>query len=83
MPLNLDIGGKLGMVTKLDFFLRIDKIRFWADTWLGTFPLAVKFWSMYTIYNEQSKCISDIWDGHQLKLSFGRNFSDRLMEQWF
>ena len=27
--------------------------------------------------------MNEVWDGHQLKLSFRRNFDDKLMEQWY
>lgn len=34
------------------------KIRFWEDTWFGTSPLAVQFWSVYFVCNERTKCIA-------------------------
>lgn len=60
-----------------------DKVRFWEDTWFGTSPLAVQFWPVYLICNEQNKCISEVSDGNTLKLSFRRIFNDRLMEYWY
>lgn len=60
-----------------------DKIRFWEDTWFGTSPLAVQFWHIYMICNEQTKSVKEIWDGETLKLTFRRNFDNKMMEQWY
>ena len=38
---------------------------------------------MYTICNEQNITLAEAWDGVDLKLTFRRNFSTALMEQWF
>ena len=46
-------------------------------------PLAVQFWPIYSVCNELNKSVNEVWDGQCLKLSFRRNFSDSLMEQWF
>ena len=59
------------------------RTRFWEDNWFGTSPLAVKFWPIYSVRNELNKSVNEVWDGQCLKLSFRRNFSDSLMEQWF
>lgn len=59
------------------------KIKFWEDTWFGTSPLAVQFWSLYTICNEQNATISEVWDGHTLKISFRRTFDQAMMENWY
>ena len=59
------------------------RTRFWEDTWFGTSPLAVQFWPIYSVCNELNKSFNEVWDGQCLKLSFRRNFSDSLMEQWF
>lgn len=58
------------------------KVRFWEDTWFGTSPLSVQFWPIYSICNEQTKSVCEVWDENQLKLTFRRNFDDTLMEQW-
>ena len=55
----------------------------WADPWVGTSPLAIQYWPLYAIRNETSKTISEIWDGAQDKLSFRRNFNDKMMESWY
>ena len=60
-----------------------EKVRFWEDTWFGTSPLAVQFWPIYSICNEQTNSVREVWDGTQLRLTFRRNFDDRLMEQWY
>ena len=59
------------------------KIRIWEDTWFGSSPLAVVFWDIYTLSNNQGITIADSWDGEHLKLTFRRNFGDALMRQWF
>ena len=51
------------------------KIKFWEDCWFGSSPLAIQFWNIYSICNEQCALLSDVWDGLSLKLSFRRNFS--------
>jgi hypothetical protein len=33
--------------------------------------------------NEQGKTIQQIWDGSTLKLTFRKNFSVSLMQQWY
>lgn len=60
-----------------------DNIRFWEDTWFDTSPLAAQFWPIDSVCNEQTKSIKDVWDGRRLKLSFRRNFDNKLMEQWY
>jgi mannosylglycoprotein endo-beta-mannosidase len=58
------------------------KVRFWEDTWFGTSPLAVQFFDLFVICNEQNKTISQVWDGSTLMLSFRRNFPPILLQQW-
>lgn len=43
----------------------------------------MQFWPIYSICNEQTKSIREVWDGTHLKLTFRRIFDDRLMEQWY
>ena len=59
------------------------KISFWEDIWFGTAPLAVQFWDLYSIVNEQGKTIHEIWDGCQLKCTFRRTFSNEFMMKWY
>jgi hypothetical protein len=57
-------------------------IKFWEDQWFGGTSLAIYFWKLYIICNEQTKTICEIWDGSELKLPFRRGFNERLMLQW-
>lgn len=59
------------------------KIKFWEDVWFGSSSLAVQFWPLYIICNECNATIADIWDGHTLKLTFRRTFSQSMMETWY
>jgi hypothetical protein len=59
------------------------QVKFWEDTWFGTSPLAVQFWDLYCVCNEQLVVVSEVWDGTNTKLTFRRIFSARLMEQWY
>jgi hypothetical protein len=57
-------------------------IKFWEDQWFGGTSLAIHFSELYVICNEQTKTVSDIWDGQELKLSFRRCFNEKLLMQW-
>jgi hypothetical protein len=57
-------------------------IKFWEDQWFGGTSLAIHFWELYIICNEQTKTIKEIWDGNDLRLSFRRCFDDKLLMQW-
>ena len=46
-------------------------------------PLAVQFWHIYMVCNEQNKSVRDVWDGEILKLTFRRNFDNKMMDQWY
>ena len=59
------------------------KIKFWEDHWFGSCSLATQFWELYIIANEQNSTIAEVWDGAQLRFSFRRNVSQRLMLQWY
>ena len=58
------------------------KIRFWEDTWFGSSPLSVQFWGLYTVCNENLATIQQVWDGVNLKLTFRRNFNQKMIQQW-
>jgi hypothetical protein len=58
------------------------KVRFWKDQWFGTYSLAIQFWDVYSIVNEQGKTVRDAWDGINLKFSFRRTIDNRIMTQW-
>jgi hypothetical protein len=59
-----------------------NKIRFWEDLWFGSCSLAIQYWSIYTIVNEQGKTIREIWDGVNLKLTFRRTVYQETLNQW-
>jgi len=59
-----------------------ERIRFWEDHWFGNLSLAIQFWHLYVISNEQGPTISQVWDGTDLKLTFRRTVSQQLMLQW-
>jgi hypothetical protein len=48
------------------------KIKFWEDMWLGSHSLAIQYWEVYSIVNEQNKTIAELWDGSNLKCTFRR-----------
>lgn len=54
------------------------KIRFWEDNWLGSYSLAIQFWPIYKLVNEKNKSIAELWDGHDLKCTFRRTFTESL-----
>jgi hypothetical protein len=39
-------------------------IKFWEDTWYGNAPLAVLYWDVYMIVNQQDKTIHELSDGY-------------------
>jgi hypothetical protein len=58
------------------------KIKFWEDNWLGNSSLAIQFWDLYTIVNEKTSTIADLWDGRDLKCTFRRTVNSRLGRTW-
>jgi hypothetical protein len=44
--------------------------------------LAIQFWELYTIINEQVISLREAWDGKTLRFTFRRNVDERLMQQW-
>jgi hypothetical protein len=58
-------------------------IKFWEDHWFGSCSLAIQYWVIYFLVNEQNKTIVDLWDGSSLKVTFRRCFDHRLMMQKF
>lgn len=52
------------------------------DHWFGNSSLAIQFWEIYFLCNEQTARLCDVWDGSVIRLSFRRDFSPRLMNQW-
>jgi hypothetical protein len=58
------------------------RVKFWEDNWLGTSSLAIQFWDLYVILNENNKIVHDLWDGTNLKCSFRRTVDESLMRTW-
>jgi hypothetical protein len=58
------------------------KVLFWEDTWIGHCSLAILFWDLYVIVNEQQCTIADAWDGSNLKFTFRRTVSQVLYDRW-
>ena len=44
--------------------------------------LAIQFWPLYVIYNEQGISMDRAWDGDKLKLTFRRSVPMNLMIMW-
>jgi hypothetical protein len=45
--------------------------------------LAIQYWEVYFLVNEQNKTTTELWDGESLKVTFRKCFDHRLMLQWF
>jgi hypothetical protein len=58
-------------------------IKFWEDHWFGHCSLAILFWDLYVLVNEQNVSIAEVWDGVNLKLTFRRCVDHQLMQRWF
>jgi hypothetical protein len=58
------------------------KIKFWEDNWLGETSLAIQFWEIYSIVNEKTSSIADLWDGKNLKCTFRRSVDNRTYRTW-
>lgn len=82
---NIFCSKKLGRSTS-QFFKGVigngEQIRFWEDTWFGSSPLAVQYFKIYYVCNEQNKTIAHVWDGSTLMLTFRRNFTENMRPQW-
>jgi hypothetical protein len=61
---------------------RWEKIHFWEDTWFDIVPLAGQFWNIYSICNEKSKALAEVWVDGELRLTFRRTFSSKMMLGW-
>jgi hypothetical protein len=58
-------------------------VMLWEDQWLGTSSLAIQYWELYCLANEQFKTVAELWDGQNLKITFRRCFDHNLMIQWY
>jgi hypothetical protein len=59
------------------------KVRFWEDQWFGSCSLAIQYWKIYSIINEQGCSIKEAWGGMALRFTFRRTVNNRLMNQWY
>lgn len=53
-----------------------EKVRFWEDQWLGNTSLAILYWPLYVINEQQGKTVKEVWDGENLMLTFRRPVSE-------
>jgi hypothetical protein len=44
--------------------------------------LAIQFWRLYAIVNEQGRTVDEAWDGVNLKFTFRRTMNREGMELW-
>jgi hypothetical protein len=51
------------------------KVRFWKDQWFRNASLAIQYWPLYVIVNEQGKTVAEAWDGETLKFTLRRTVS--------
>jgi hypothetical protein len=58
------------------------KIRFWEDVWIGISSLAIQYWELYCLINEQNKSITELWDETDLRYTFRRCVTIRLFQLW-
>jgi hypothetical protein len=58
------------------------KVRFWEDVWVGTSSIAIQFWDIYFIVNEQNKTVAELWDGVNLRCTFRRCVDRKLFQLW-
>lgn len=48
------------------------RIKFWEDVWVDSSSLAIQYWDLYCILNQQIATIAELWDGQNLKCTFRR-----------
>jgi hypothetical protein len=58
------------------------RVRFLEDLWIGSFGLAIQYWELCCIVNEQNRSIFELWDGVNLKCTFRRCVDRRLLSLW-
>jgi hypothetical protein len=61
---------------------RCEKCFFGEYIWFGHCSLAIIFWDLYVIANEQNFTISTVWDRNELKISFRTTVSPSLYNRW-
>jgi hypothetical protein len=51
--------------------------------WIGNTSLAIAYWPLYIINEQQGKTMHDVWDSETLMLTFRRNVSPSIMNLWW
>jgi hypothetical protein len=49
---------------------------------MGSSSLAIQYWELYCLVNEQNKSVEELWDGQNLKCTFRRCVDIRLYNLW-
>jgi hypothetical protein len=49
---------------------------------VGNSSLAIQFWELYSIINEQNITVAELWEGTDLKCIFRRCVDTRLFNLW-
>jgi hypothetical protein len=50
---------------------------------IGNTSLAILYWPLYVINEQQDNTVRDVWDGVDLKLTFWRTVSESIMNLWW
>jgi hypothetical protein len=54
------------------------KVKFWEDNWLDSSSLAIQYWEVYVLVQEQARTVVELWDGIDLKCTSRRGFNLRV-----
>ena len=58
------------------------RVKFWSDVWIGTCSLAIVFWDLFVISNEQEITVAQALQEGEVRLTFRRNVSPALYQRW-
>lgn len=50
--------------------------------WLGNSSLAIQYWELYVIVNENNKSVHELRDGSDLRCTFRRTVDSALFRKW-
>jgi hypothetical protein len=59
------------------------RVKVWKDHGFGSCSLAIQYWEVYYLVNEQNHTTFDLCDGVSLEVTFRRCFDPRLMLPWY
>lgn len=59
-----------------------NSVRFWEDQWIGHTTLDTQYWDLYTVANDHNISITEVWDGTNLKITFRRCFTQKMLADW-